>query len=90
MPNELRAWRKIDIAIAGRISRIEKTRSAKEELIMRKTTHRLGRRVSGMTMNGTIIAKNEYRMYWVKWDCGGREWCPHDELKPERKEWNEH
>lgn len=54
-----------------------------------KIVHRTGRRVSGLTTNGTVKKTNGYRMCLVKWDCGGLEWCPDDELKPERKEWNE-
>jgi hypothetical protein len=55
-----------------------------------KATQRIGARVSGLTMNGTIKAKNDYGMCLVKWDSPGfSEWVCHTDLKPERKEWNE-
>lgn len=54
-----------------------------------KSNHRKGQRVSWLTMNGTIKQVNEDRMCLVKWDHGLLEWVPDQDLKPERKEWNE-
>jgi len=55
-----------------------------------KATQRIGARVSGLTMNGTVKAKNDYGMCLVKWDSPGlAEWVCRTDLKPERKEWNE-